>query len=494
MGRKDILGIAINDTEVTAVRLMVGNKQIDMQVAARPWSNAEQISLALKELADELNWHGQGPSVIGFPLSSFAVRNLQIPFHDEKKRAQILPFELESRLLVPAEQVASVSFVTERGKDGTALVAFAAEKNKLKSFLAETESRLAPWALYPAVYALARKVQIEVDFGQSTLTLLLFADVFSVTLVCLRGNTPFFFREIILPEFWQDEDETMVMSQSTGENRLSQELWQNINLCSRISGHDFKPEKVLLAGPLAQSPILSSLLSQLVDCPLERAQFFFRGYSLKKGLPAPTFDAALACALQGYDKGDAVNFRQGEFARPRVPFRQRKDWLITALFCVLFGLGGLMYLWNSVRVLTSETEHLRQEMVAIYKGAFPGKEVVHDPYLEMLSAQKEGQKEAGLSLFAPQHPSVVHVLAVLSKSLPAGIPLKVSYLIIDQERVQLKGETDSFKTVDTVRSLLAASSLFTEAQIISTNIEKKGDGNTVLFELSLQLTVAEGGK
>ena len=47
MGRKDILGIAINDTEVTAVRLMVGNKQIDMQVAARPWSNAEQISLAL---------------------------------------------------------------------------------------------------------------------------------------------------------------------------------------------------------------------------------------------------------------------------------------------------------------------------------------------------------------------------------------------------------------------------------------------------------------
>ena len=70
----------------------------------------------------------------------------------------------------------------------------------------------------------------------------------------------------------------------------------------------------------------------------------------------------------------------------------------------------------------------------------------------------------------------------------------MSYLIIDQERVQLKGETDSFKTVDTVRSLLAASSLFTEAQIISTNIEKKGDGNTVLFELSLQLTVTEEGK
>lgn len=69
----------------------------------------------------------------------------------------------------------------------------------------------------------------------------------------------------------------------------------------------------------------------------------------------------------------------------------------------------------------------------------------------------------------------------------------MSRLSIDQERVQLKGEMKLTKTVDTIRSLLAGSPL-TGVQIISTNIEKKGDGNTVLFELSLQLTMAEVGR
>ncbi len=494
MGRKDILGIAINDKEITALRLVAENKKLDMQVAARQWRESEQLSHALKALADELHWPCQGPCLVGLPLSAFSVRNLHVPFHDEKKRAQILPFELESRLLLPAEQVASVSFVTTRGKDGTGLVAFAAEKIMLNSLLAEKEGNLAFRALYPAAYALARQVQLEANLDQSHVTLLLYADVFSVSFICLRGNTPFFFREITLSEFWQDEDVALILSPSSGEHRLIQELWQNIRLCSRISGHEFKPEKVLIAGPLAQSPILSSLLAQFADCPIERAQFFFKGYSLRKGLPAPTFDAALACALQGFDKDDTVNFRQGEFARPRALFSQRKNWLSAALFCALLAFSAILYLWNTVRVLSLESEHLRQEMITQYKGAFPGKEVVHDPYLEMLSAQKEGQVETGLSLFDSQRPSVVQVLAALSQNLPKGIPLKVSRLSIDQERVQLKGETDSFKTVDTIRSLLAGSPLFTGVQIISTNIEKKGDGNTVLFELSLQLTMAEVGR
>lgn len=77
-----------------------------------------------------------------------------------------------------------------------------------------------------------------------------------------------------------------------------------------------------------------------------------------------------------------------------------------------------------MRVLSLESEHLRQEMITQYKGAFPGKEVVHDPYLEMLSAQKEGQVETGLSLFDSQRPSVVQVLAALSQNLPKGIPLR----------------------------------------------------------------------
>ncbi len=61
----------------------------------------------------------------------------------------------------------------------------------------------------------------------------------------------------------------------------------------------------------------------------------------------------------------------------------------------------------------------------------------------------------------------------------------MSRMVIDQETVRVSGKTDTYNTVDNIKSNLEASQYFSAVTISSTNLDRSG--KQIQFEIKLQL-------
>ena len=120
MSRK-ILGLDINDHAVSAVIVrggIKGNRIEDHRFI--PFSaaqNDEPLSLALDTIASEMDLEG-ATCIASLPASLASYRNMDVPFKERKKLRQILPYELESNLPYPPEEV-TIDFKVLEGFGGT---------------------------------------------------------------------------------------------------------------------------------------------------------------------------------------------------------------------------------------------------------------------------------------------------------------------------------------------------------------------------------------
>ena len=80
---------------------------------------------------------------------------------------------------------------------------------------------------------------------------------------------------------------------------------------------------------------------------------------------------------------------------------------------------------------------------------------------------------------------ILAILADISTLVPADVSLHVSRMLIDQDSVKIKGTTDAFNNVNTIKNLLARSPRFSEVTIVSAT--KAKDKNIIRFEINLQL-------
>ncbi|MCI5163264.1 MAG: hypothetical protein D3917_14845 [Candidatus Electrothrix sp. AX5] len=83
---------------------------------------AEQLPLLL----EELQWPQKGHCDVGLALSDLSLRNITLPFVDNKKIDQILPFELDEQLLLPIDQqiIATSATMVNKEKGKTHLITF----------------------------------------------------------------------------------------------------------------------------------------------------------------------------------------------------------------------------------------------------------------------------------------------------------------------------------------------------------------------------------
>lgn len=524
MDARQYVGIALGDTELSAVLLRTSGRRLEVAgSASQPLApqgvqepGVSQATLAdmLARLCRELPWQGRGPCVLGLPLTLLSVRNLRLPFREARQQAQAFPFEMEEELLVPAEQVKSVFHPTGTDAAGADLLAFAVERQLLTELLAgQGEDACEPDIICPAVHALALQA---ITSGLDNLGklgnleekafLLLYADLSSVSVSLVQAGTPVMHRCLPWPMALEALDNREAMGrgkevpkqtvwQEAGEG-LARAIRQTLVLFQQRSRASavrlMAPEAVLLCGPLAHSEALDTSLAQCLHLPVQRLRLapdVPHAHSL-----SPAFDAALACALHAvpHRKGGAhragLNFRSGTFARDRGPLWQRKEAMWAAAVVLLLCFGGLAFLGKEVRSLKLRSAQLRQEMSLIYRGAFPQVQVVHDPYLEMQAALRGGAGQGVPLLFAPTRESVLSLLADISTRIPAQMDMQLNRLSLDENTLFLRGKTGTFKDVDRIRALLAASPLFSEVNIFSSTAEQNGAKTFVRFELRLQRT------
>ena len=498
MGLKS-LGIDISDSHVTAVVLEQQRKNLALHACfSLPLPEGADPATHIRLLCRQIDWQ-EGVSVCGLPLSMLSARNLTLPFKDVKKIAQALPYELEEQLIVPIDSLITDFTVSKKSDTGALIVAFSLERAFLSSLLDEVQDLVDPDIVTPAMVPLAAQIVKHNRDRQNFL--LIHADLHSSTMVLVLNDKAVFYRRLPYPEqmilhppFHFENDHVVISDTAATEECIrlfSRLVEQSLDYFRVEHKEGERPERVVLTGPLAEIAPMAEVIHSVIGLPVEGIDLLAVNViscpeEMRLQWHGHHFDRALSLALQGFRRAE-INFRKEGFAKKRAFFSSRKR-LIGALSAVAVLVVCLLgFLGYDYHRLQQRDKALGEETVTMFKKSFPGVTKVQDPFVEMQARLKSAQGPASPTAILYGKKKVLGLLTDISARIPATVTLRVSRLAIDRESVMIKGTTDTFNSVEIIKSSLSGSSKFKSVQIVSATADKEKKNGAIRFEVQLQL-------
>ncbi|WP_028318820.1 type II secretion system protein GspL [Desulfobulbus elongatus] len=493
------LGIDIGDSHITGVVLAQRGRHLEMRgCGTLPLADRAEPAETIRLLCEQLDWR-EGVCVCGLPLSLLSVRNLTLPFQDAGKIAQVLPFELEEQLLVPVETLITDFSLAGKNGAGTAVVAFSLEKSWLRALLDGLQGVADPDMVTPAMASLAVHLARQ-DKNRSNF-LVVHVNLYAGSLALVLDGKPALFRRLAYPEemilrppFRRGHDQVEIVDPEAAAEcvrLLCRSIERSLDYFRMEYREEGRPERIVLTGPLAQGTFIADAVEADLGLPVERidllaANALACSEEVRGQWRGHACDRALALALQGFRR-TGINFRKEAFARKRPLFSSRKQLLAAVAAGAVLVLGLLGFLGYDYRRLQQRDAATYGQMVALYKETFPEVTRVQDPMAEMRARLQSAQGPASPALFLHGEQRVLGLLADISARIPETVTLRVNRLSIDRDVVMLRGTTDTFNAVQTIKSTLAASPRFKSVQIVSATADKERKTGAVRFEIQLQL-------
>ncbi len=492
------LGIDISDEVISGV--IVSCKGRDFQVVGCGYEMLGDAALlpgVLQNLLTQLDWK-TGQSVLGISLAHFSLRNLHLPFTNEKKIEQILPFELEEHLLAPISEQVFSSRIIRQSEKGSDLLVAALEKQQIQHHLdVFNEAGLDPLQICISNYALAEYLCTK---GHEQEFLFLYGDIGSMTLVVCRRQKSVFMRRLSYPEtvftdniFNVVDNEVTVTDQNAARiaiHGLCNQIQKSLDRFSIVSGLEYSPSRIMFAGPMQLARGFQQQIEEELGLPCSPCNLVHDGglsvsrQAAEKWNPA-FYDRPLALALLGESKIAPLDFRKDEFALPSHLLGSRKQVISLALAALLVLSVGIGYLFIDYRASLSSYDQLATRMEQVFRKSFPGATRIVDPLMQMRASLEELQAPTvSMPLFTREQ-RILAILADISSRVPGSISLHVSRLVVDEDSVKIKGTTDAFNNVNTIKKLLAESPRYQDVSIVSATKSKEKD--TIRFEIRLQL-------
>ncbi|MCI5138831.1 MAG: hypothetical protein D3922_10535 [Candidatus Electrothrix sp. AR1] len=193
-------GIDISDDLLSGVAVAGNGKEAKaVSCAFYRLDQDNELVEQLPLLLEELQWPQNGHCDIGLSLSELSLRNITLPFADNKKIEQILPFELDEQLLLPVDQQIITTSATTVNKEGgeTQLMTAALEKETLSQYLSLFhEQGLEPDRVSSTDFVLAERLTgsdretenfllLSCELSAATMTV-----IHQGAVVCLSNNCP----------------------------------------------------------------------------------------------------------------------------------------------------------------------------------------------------------------------------------------------------------------------------------------------------------------
>jgi hypothetical protein len=483
MSRK-VLGIDIRNETVTAVLLNSSLREHRVEDFVHlpffgPDDPERSLSSALQTLAEKMDLSGSD-YVVSIPANQVIFRNLQIPFSNSKKIRMVLPFELETTLPYAAEDLV-IDFHTLNGTpvgDQTNLIAAAIEKSKLSIYLDALASIQAdPEKLtlggLPTALCLANQADPEED------QLFIEIDDTYATLFILVGGRLQLIRAFLLPP--------------TGASKAPQlcaQIQQTLAAFLESSESNFEPIEMIASGiGLDESDIIPHL-SQALDIPVktvsiaDRLDIPIEGNQEKQWIPA-YMDSALAVALMEVEGYTGLNFHKGQFAAQKFLSKHKRSLIKTGILAAAVLALFFFNLIMEAYTLNKQLGRLDSQMTQVFKTTFPEVKAIRYPYQEMLAKIREMKKAATFEDEAGPHIRSIDILNSISEKIPDNITVNLNRLVIQPDNVILSGTTDTYNSVDAIKSRLEQTPYFEKVTISSSNIDRSG--NEVRFILKLEL-------
>lgn len=470
-------------------------------------SNAPDIPGTLRTLFRRHQLKGI-PVAVCISSDSHMLRTLDLPFSDPDHIAQVGPYQVESLIPLPKDELAfayagignTSTLLTRFRKTGESSVLVGAiQKTVLTQHLTLLgEAGIDPVSVVPEELALLaafapmfyrdlNKACAVVDIGASK------------TLACIyKPGAPLVFRSFDLG----GHDLTRLLAETQGltlaeAERLKQSWKTPLEVGPfqpfleklirelRLVFHSYEAQtqcsvtRLCITGGTAKLPGLKDLLAQTFQLKVTQAH------------PKPRFSSALALATppRVHSKVPFIDYRQGVglFGTAHSDTKRRSRWLAASLALVVilgFADAGVHYWVKSASYQTLKAD-LRHQFLA----HFPQARVV-DEIHQMTVALEE--VNAQLATLGADDPSLLTTMANLSHHLTVDEPFTIRAMTLEPGFLQLDMETNSFGAMEKIKRRLSQLSPNRSISIDNARVGARPD--QVVFRAMVPLGDSSEGK
>jgi general secretion pathway protein L len=479
---RTLLGLDIRHDTVTAVIVQAGMKQRHIEACrsvtfSREADEEGGLSEALARIGEEIDLSG-AVGAVSLPADRVSYRNLEVPFRDERKITQILPFEMEPAMAHGIDEMA-VDYLPVRLGEPSEILAGAVDRDLLEDCQAAliamgVEPVLITAGALPTALSVARMATtpqraILVDSDETHHALYLIEGG-RVALIrpLSRGKTP-----------------------QADIHALGNNILRTVTSYAELRETPFEPDIVLLTGYGIDTPAAESRLSDFLELPVERIDCVAIPKDLEPVVTLEDWNPcrsqnARALALTELEGWECLNFRKRGHTLKRQWHEYREQFIasgvLAAIVLVLF-LGGYIY---SGKTLKDRQTRLDQELTALFKKTFPEVTNIVDPVHQMKTSIEEMRQAAVGGASASGGHRAIDILYAVSRGVDKETDVELTRFVISPDSVLVDGDTAGFEAVDRIKNLLEKDEIFSSVTISSANMDKSG--KRVRFKLKLQLS------
>ena len=480
MSRK-ILAIDIRKDAVAAVLLNTGLKSDVVQACTHlpitaPPDGGDGLSQTLTLLLQQMNPTGANV-VVSLPADKSLFRFVTVPFKEENKIRQILPFELEPTLPVSVENL-KFDFEKSTSGDSSEIMAVALDRAVFQGYMDQMSAiSIRPQLVVPGVVPLVSQIA-GLEARHDAPVLFLDVDMARTTVFALRSGRIEMARS--LPGCLID---------AASAETLALRIRQTLSAWSDKVNQELMPAVVFASGPGLEKPGLEEMLAQALEIPIQTIdlpQWLTRvEVPPQAGWQPNLMNEALALAELEAEGKACVNFH-------RISSPLRNYWsaykhyvtgpaILLALVILLASSGVLL----ENHFLKKQVDALDAQLVQLFKSTFPNTQLKAAPLAQMKSILKEMKKSGSGSEQGGVRIRSVDVLLLISQSIPDNLDVVLNRMTVGSDEVTISGETSDFNSVNDMKSRLEKNELFRQITIASANMDKSG--HKVLFKLKIDI-------
>ncbi len=415
--------------------------------------------------------------IVSLPPDGVIFRSLLVPFKENSKIRQVLPFELEPSLPLDIDRL-KIGFQRQAAGDETEVLTAAIDKITLADRLDSMSSvGLTPHLVVPGGIPLARMIStVEPDMARNALVL--DVDTHATTMIVLESGRIKVVRSI---PFGAESGPAV--------ESLALRIRQTLTARSERHGTAQLTEKAYLSGPGLQPPENANRIAGALDIPVETLDILQLVPHAEMQSPVDwnpeTMNQALALSFL-----EAENIDCPSFHRVSSPFRNYwsayRPYIlgpaVLAVLVIFIGLGGVLF---DSFFLKNKVDALDSQIVEVFKSTFPDTRLSAAPLNQMKSKIKEVQKGASGPATGGTNMRSIDILLQISRQIPASVKVVFNQMIVGSNTVTVSGETADFNTVDDIKNRLEQSEMFNQVTIASANMSKSGEN--VRFKLKIDL-------
>ncbi len=521
-----IIGLDIGSHSIKAVQLRRTFRAFELigfQEKEIPRGGEIAPSDAVVQALTELFAKGRigGDTVVtSIPGHQVSARMIKLPFADRKKMDKVIPFEVEGHTPFNIEEMVVSYHIVKVEEGGAQVLALLVKKDVLRDHLETLEqAKISPKIVDLDVLSL---------YSISSLILQGIGGPFSLadmgaskTSICIvSGGHLSMIRSLpiggdaitgaIQKEFDVSYEEAEqgkmghgILLEKKGnseeEIRFSKCIESAVSPLVREMKQTFhsyeadqhqKVRRIYLCGGTSSLGNLVPYLSRELEIeasPLNILEAPFKKLTMK-GVPMDLIPHGLGLGLRGVGNGSfsQVNFRRDEFAfRSEVKeikgkFLYAGIWMLVLLLLVSFDF------YLKLNAKQKHYEDLNGQIRRVFTSSLPEIERVVNEVQQMRAKIEELKKEPLLSLEAGlEEMSVLELMREITLQIPEDVRVDIKDLAINEGRVAITGETDSFESVDKIKAGLQRFTEFKRIALTHAKVGVKGDKVEFKFSISM---------